>query len=183
MAVLALGLGACATAAPPQPGPVAFANAAQVRFDAAEVQFVDNYRPTLAPPNVEHQFNQTPAAAVRDWTRARLAAAGASGVVRVIVHDASVVEVKLPTRPGFGGLLYDEQDTRYDGALEVSIEYSGQGRTAQTRSRVVRTQTLPESATLNQRTQVYSQLMQGLMDDFDRQMQAGIRQYMGAVIR
>lgn len=175
------GLASCATPAPPPSGGLTFTNA-PVRFNAAEVQFVDNYRPPLAAPNVEHTFSQTPAAAVRDWTRARIAAAGGSGVVHVTVHDASVVQVRLPTRGGFGGLFFDEQDTRYDAALEVSIEFAGANRTPQARSKVVRSQTLPESATVNQRNEVYAQLLKALMDDFDRQMLTDVRRYMGAVI-
>ena len=72
--LLGLALSACAGTPAGSNLVVTFSHLQPIRFNATEVQFVDNYRPTLAPPNVEHQYPQTPASAVRDWTRARIAA-------------------------------------------------------------------------------------------------------------
>lgn len=163
---------------------VTFQNVAPLQFDAAQVEFVDLYRPPLAPPNVEHLLQQTPASAARDWARARIAAVGPTGTVRVTVHDASIVEVKLPTRRGVAGLFYNEQEIRYDAALEVSIEYVGRAIGAgQARTRVIRTQTVPETLTVNERSQVFYTLLKGLTDDLDRELTASARRYLGQFIR
>lgn len=181
---LAAALAACAATPAPDTVPtVTFTHLAPVRLDAAQVEFVDAYRPTMAPPNVEHQLRQPPATAMRDWVRARIAAVGATGVVRVTVYEASIIAVALPTRQGVGGLLFDEQDTRYEAALEVSIDYTGRGvGQSQARTRVFRTRTVAESITVNQRNQVYYELLRGLMEDLDRQLIAATRQYLGAVV-
>ncbi|MBM3508077.1 MAG: hypothetical protein FJX64_10335 [Alphaproteobacteria bacterium] len=184
--VALLALAACAGTTGSNNPTVTFTHLQPLRFNATEVQFVDNYRPPLAPPNVEHQFQQTPAAAVRDWARSRIAAAGQAGTVRVTVVEASVVEVRLTTRKGIGGLFYNEQDTRYDGTVEVTIDFVPRAGvnmpTSQARARAVRTQTMPESSTVNQRSTVYVIVLRGLMEDIDAQLVAAMRQYMAAAI-
>jgi hypothetical protein len=182
----ALVLAACAgTPASPNPT-VTFSHLSPIRFNASEVQFVDNYRPPLAAPNVEHQFQQTPAAAVRDWSRARLAAAGQAGTVRVTVVEGSVKEVQLPTRQGLAGAFYNEENVRYDGVVEVNIEFTPRAgvnvEPSQARARAVRTTTMLESATVNQRNQVYVNLLRGLMEDLDQQLVGVMRQFMQAAI-
>lgn len=163
---------------------VTFQNVSPLQFDAAQVEFVDAYPPPLTAPNVEHLLQQTPATAARDWARARIAAVGPTGTVRVTVHDASIVEVKLPTRQGVAGLFYNEQEIRYDAALEVSIEYVGRAIVAvQARTRVIRTQTVPETLTVNERSQVFYTLLKGLTDDLDRELTASARRYLGQFIR
>ncbi len=187
LGLLALALSACAGTPAGGNANLSFTHLQPIRFNATEVQFVDNYRPTLAPPNVEHQYPQTPAAAVRDWARARIAAAGTAGIVRVTVVEASVVEVRLPTREGVGGMFFNEENIRYDGAIEVTIDFIPRAGTtagpSQARARAVRTQTMLESSTLNQRSTVYFNLLRGMMDDLDQQLAAAIRQYMQAAIQ
>lgn len=180
-----LALAACAVPSSINTNPVVtFNNVSALQFDAAQVEFVDAYRPPLRPPNVEHQLTQTPASAVRDWARARVAAVGPTGTVRVTVYDASIVEVKLPVREGFRGLFYNEQEVRYDAALEVGIDYVGRATGAgQARTRVVRNQTVPENLTVNERSQVFYQLLKGLTDDLDRELTASARRYLGQFIR
>ena len=186
LGLLALALSACAGTPAGGNANLSFTHLQPIRFNATEVQFVDNYRPTLAPPNVEHQYPQTPAAAVRDWTRARIAAAGAAGVVRVTVVEASVVEVRLPTREGVGGMFFNEENIRYDGAIEVTIDFIPRAGVtvgpSQARARTVRTQTMLESSTLNQRSTIYFNLLRGMMDDLDQQLGAAVRQYMQSAL-
>ncbi len=181
-----LALAACQVPSSINRNPVVtFQNVSALRFDAAQVEFVDAYRPPLAAPNVEHLLQQTPAAAARDWARARVAAVGPTGTVRVTVHDASIVEVKLPTRRGIAGLFYNEQEVRYYAALEVSIEYVG-GRAigaGQARTRVIRTETVPETLTVNERSEVFYTLLKGLTDGLDLELPALARRHLGQFIR
>ncbi|MDA0653941.1 MAG: hypothetical protein O3C09_00900 [Proteobacteria bacterium] len=181
--VAGLALASCATSDAPLLPELTFAHLAPIRFNAATVEIVDLYRPPLAAPNVEHTFPRSPAAAARAWARQRVAAAGGNGLVTVTIHDASVVATHLTTRPGVMWLFFDQQSIRYDAVLEVTIEYDGPlVAESPSRSRVLKSQTVPESISLNEKDRVFYELLEGIMQDLDEQLAAAISQYMGAVL-
>ena len=182
-AAASLALVSCATSDAPMLPELTFAHLAPIRFNAATIEIVDLYRPPLAAPNVEHTFSRSTAAAARAWARQRIAAAGGDGTVTVTIDDASVVAVPLTTRPGVMGLFFDQQSIRYDATLEVTIEYDGPlVAESSARSRVLKSQTVPESISLNEKDQVFYDLLEGLMQDLDEQLAAAIDQYMTAVL-
>jgi hypothetical protein len=156
-----------------------FAHLEQIRFDAAIVEIVDEYRPTLAAPNVDHIFPTSPAQAARDWAAARIGAAGVTGSVRVVIQNASVVKIDLPVRTGVGGLFFNEQDVRYEAVLEISIEYRrGLFVTSSVRTEVMRSRTAPESISVAERNQLFFNLIEDLLADLDTEMVRNIAQYM-----
>ena len=182
LVVLCLALAACAAVSTPDLGPVKFSGP-PLRLNAQTIEFVDQFRPPLAAPNVDHMLPQTPSAAVRSWASARLQTAGQTGRVRVTIIDARIVAVPLPIRTGVAGAFYDEQETRYDAAIEVSVEYLGTTQVQNAaRTRVVRSRTVPESITVNDRNLVWHDMLQGMMADVDAQLTAGVRQYLAPIL-
>ncbi|MBT3396699.1 MAG: hypothetical protein HOB82_10130 [Alphaproteobacteria bacterium] len=174
-----VALGACETPVPAAIPDLTFAHLEQIRFDAATIEIVDEYRPTLAAPNVEHLFPTSPARAARDWAAARIGAAGSTGSVRVIIQNASVVQIDLPVRKGVEGLFFNEQDVRYEAILEVSIEYRrGLFVTSSVRTEVMRSRTASESISVDERNQLFFKLTEDLLADLDAEMVRNISQYM-----
>ena len=181
-AALGFVLAACAAASTPDLGPVKFSGP-PLRLNAQTIEFVDQYRPPLVAPNVDHLLPQTPSAAVRSWATARLQTAGQSGRVRVTIIDARIVAVPLPIRAGIAGAFYDEQETRYDAAIEVSVEYLGTTQVQNAaRTRVVRSRTVPESISVNDRSLAWHDMLRSMMDEVDVQLAAGVRQYLAPVL-
>ena len=94
-----------------------------------------------------------------------------------------IVAVPLPIRTGIAGVFYDEQETRYDAAIEVSVEYLGTTQVQNAaRTRVVRSRTVPESISVNDRNLAWHDMLQGMMTELDAQLTAGVRQYLAPVL-
>jgi hypothetical protein len=174
-----LALGGCETPTSAAIPTLTFAHLEQIRFDAAIVEIFDEYHPTLAAPNVDHLFQISPALAARNWANARIGAAGSAGSVRVIIKNASVVQVNLPVRTGVGGLFFNEQDVRYEAILELSIEYRRVlFVTSSVRTEVMRSRTASESISVAERNQLFFKLTEDLLADLDAEIVSNISQYM-----
>lgn len=164
---------------------ITFTHEQPIRLDVARIEVVNEYVPPLNPPNVEHLFPVSIAAAVERWGRDRLQAVGADGVVRIIIRDASVREIDLRRTGGVRGAFTTDQAQRYDGRVEVLVEVSsprGQ-RSGSTSAMAQRSQTVPENITLNERDRVYFNLADILLKDIDRELERNISQYLPLFIR
>lgn len=177
----ALALSACETAPPPTtPAPsLSYVDQGPIALNVRNVEFIDGYVSPLADPNVEHLFPITPADAVRRWAADRLAAQGSAGRARVIVHDARVIETKLPTQGGVVGYFTTEPAARYEARIEVEIQAENpQGDTGATRAAVTRTTTVPEGATLTERDRVWFELVRDAMAELDARLEQGLTSYL-----
>lgn len=156
-----------------------------IRLDVASVEIVDDYESPLRPPNVEHEFPVTPAAAARRWAKERLKAVGQSGVARAIVRDASVVEVDLKQKGGLTGLFTTEQSQRYDARLVMEIEIRSERgfKDAFVSAEAKRSRTVPENLTLNEREKVYFKITEAVMGDLNAQLEKQINQHLARYLR
>lgn len=186
-----LGLSACAQA--PEAyvaGPLTFEKASNpVTVNVHEIRVVNHYQAPLKRPNVEQEFTVTPAAAVSKWVSQRLRAnpgISANSVLEVTINEASVVEEKLQKTQGFKGLVTDDQDARYTAKLSVTFKhYSAAGVASNATGDVIisRARTINERATVYEREAIYHQMTDALMNDFDREANARLRQYFSPYIR
>ena len=181
VAPLALALAACA---PPPPAPqfpeLTYAHLGAIRLDVARFEIVVEYDPPLAAPNVEHTFPTTPATAAERWARDRIQALGDTGWARFIVREAGVTETALEVEGGLRGAFTDEQSERYEGILDVVLEIrSDRGfRDAYVEARAMRTLTVPEDITVNDRRMIFLEMTEGLMADINAQLEDRIRQHL-----
>jgi hypothetical protein len=188
VALCALALAGCQEA--PQPfksESFAFERAgAPIAIDVAQINITENYQPPLRRPNVEQDFPVAPANAIRKWVAARLKAAGNSGVLEVVIDDASVKEARLPKTEGLKGLFTDDQEARYDAKILVTLRiFTGaQGISDATGDvTITRTRSINEKATVYQREAMYQQMTAEMMADFDREANARLRQYFTRFIK
>lgn len=169
----------------PEYPPIRFTDGAPIRLDVARIDVVQQYRPPLAAPNVEHAFPVRPAAAVAQWARDRLRAAGGQGRAEVVVLDASAIEVALKKTTGLRGALTTDQSERYDASISVEVRISdGGGRQRATASaKARRSRTVPEDITLNGREKLWYAMTVKLMATIDEALRRRIKQSLAEFVK
>jgi len=183
--VVALVLAACETPVEVPTFPdLTYDHLGRLRLDAAKVEVVSEYTSPMAAPHVEHLFPTAPEAALRRWVADRIVAAGRQGTIRFVIVNAGVTETPLPVDTGFTGVFKKQQSERYDAVAEASLEVvDNRGfRRGFASARVKRSRTLGEEATLNERESTWFHLVEGLMVDFDAEMEKNVRQYLGGFL-
>ncbi|MDE1148826.1 MAG: hypothetical protein PW843_19845 [Azospirillaceae bacterium] len=167
-----------------QSGGFGFADETPITLNVAEIEVVNDYVSPMKPPNIEYQLQLTPAEVVRLWVQDRLKAAGSSGKARVIIRNASIVEVNLPRTSGVKGWFTTDQSQRYDGRLEVEIQVDMPAKSYAGSTSVVVTssQSVAEDVTLNQREKTWAQLVRDMSHDMDAQLAKGIRDNLFAAL-
>lgn len=156
-----------------------------IAFDVAHLEVASRYRPSLAPPDVDHLFPTTPEAAALQWARDRLKPVGGARTLRYSVVDAAVTEVPLGEKSGLEGLLTTEQTERYEGSLAVELEIvSGRGEMqAHASVRAIRSITVAENASLAERERIWFDLTENLMNDLNAQLEKTIGEVFGRFLR
>jgi hypothetical protein len=144
------------------------------------LEIVSDYSPTMAPPNVEHRMQTSPDKALRRWVTDRLILAGGVDYARLTILDASVVEKRLNTEGGLKGMFINEQSERYQANLRVKLEIFGPGGASRgfATADAARSITIAEDVSLNQREQVWFNLIEALMNDFNAEFEKNIRKYL-----
>lgn len=180
---------ACST--PPEPAPranIGFTGA-PIKLDIASASLDNQYVPTGQAPNVEQLHEVTPSTVASRWLETRIVPVGASGQAVLTVYDARVTEAKLPVKGGVSGYFEDQVDTKLTGTLRADLvvmrpdRASGQNAVYKASVNVGYTQTLLQSANLNDRDAAYFSLIDHLGKEFDKAMTAEINRAMGAVRR
>jgi hypothetical protein len=162
-----------------------FMNRPAIHLNVGKIQVVNRYQMPLKPPLVEHLMPVAPGAGVERWAMDILRAVGSGNTAVLTIHDASVTEISLQQKPGLKALLTLDQAQRYDARVRATLEIrdvNGQQR-GQVEVEVTRSQTVPENITLNQRTAVWFQMVEGLLADFAAQMELQVRKDLGTFLR
>lgn len=164
---------------------ISFAHLPKIPIDVARVEVENRYTPPAARPNVEHLFPVSPSASALNWGRDRLQPVGTSGVARVILRRASVVEVPLKRTTGVQGVFTTDQAERYDAVMDMAVEIldeSGNVR-ATIESTAKRSRSVPENISLNDRDKVWFEMTENLMSDLNQSLETQLRQHMANYIR
>ena len=185
-ALTALTLVACQEPpAPSGPNGISFGNKPPLRLNVAAINVVENYRPSMKLPNVEHTLPTPPIVALKQWAGQRFVAAGAQGALEITVEDASVVETPLAKKDGLTGFFTDDQEARYDAHIKITLRlYDGVNTisVAEANAEVARWRTINEKATVTQREALFNGMLQEMMLHLDSESEARIRQYFGRFI-
>lgn len=176
-----LALSACENKPPMQKLPeITFTNKRPIQLDVGQLEIVPEYTSSAARPHVEQLMPINPENATVRWAQDRLKPMGRNGSARVVIKDASVVEVPLQTDKGFTGMFKDQQAARYDGTLEVAVQILDERHmpVADVVARATRTKTVAEGATLNERDRALYEITESMIRDIDVQMDGLISSYM-----
>ena len=184
---VALMASACQNTAPPmQKLPeISFANLRPFQLDVGRLEITSEFVPTGRSPHIEHLMPVSPEGAVQRWAQDRLRPVGRTGTARVVIKDASVVEVPLAIDKGISGAFKKEQEARYDGSLSVAVQILDERGMVQgeTVAQATRSRTVAEGITLNQRDRVLYDISESLAKDIDQQMAVLIQNYLGRWVR
>jgi len=184
LAIAVLAAVAACNTAPPRPTypDIRFTTQPPIRLAVSSVDVRSEYKPTFQSPHVEHLFPVPPAQAAENWAHDRLQAGGGGARARFTIQDASVIETELKKKTeGITGAFKKEPTERYDatlrGMLEIVDERGFALRTVTVK--VVRSQSVIEGITPNERDQTWYDMTKALMGDFDQQMSAEISANLG----
>ncbi len=186
--IVIAALAACESTPPPAPPArqLNFGSGAPLVLAAEAVEMIEAYQSPGTAPNVEQEFDMTPAAAVRQWAATRLKADGTPGVIRVTLLDGRVTREKLTTASGLKGLLKDEQEYRYNGRIQIRIDYqpalSTQGP-AQAHAEATGTFTVPEGQTVQQLERQMYDMVEQMVVRIDLEARASLLRHMQGVVR
>ncbi len=184
--VAGLALAACELTPPSGDFPeLTYAHLTPLRFDVASVEVEQAYQPSSEAPNVELLFPVRPGQAAANWGRDRLQAVGASRRMRYIVREAPVIETALETKSGLTGVVTRDQSERYEARLTVEVEILDDGGRTEgnAMTRVVRSITVPENATLHEREEVWYRLTQKVMNDMNTQLEETLKRILFRYLR
>ena len=155
----------------------------ELRLNVAEIQVVPGYVPPGQKPNVEQMASPTPQQAAEAWAQSKVKAVGTQNRAMVIIRQASIVEVPLPTKKGLEGVFTKEPDRRYDGTLEADIEIrSDTGKKiAEAQARALRTQSVVQGTSEADLKAIWAKMSRDLAGDlateFDKQVRANLATY------
>lgn len=174
----ALVLAACAKLETPSYPELRFTDKPAIGFDVAEIEVRQAFKPSGEPPQVELLFPVRPDQAAESWANDRLRALGSGGRLIYTIRDASVTETPLETSTGLTGAFTTDQAERYDARLVLEVEMKDStGNSVGTASaRAVRSVTVPESASIKQREDVWYELVKKLMTDMDSQLDQTLKE-------
>ena len=164
---------------------ISFAHLQPISLNVARIDVENRYVSPATRPNVEHEFPVTPAAVASNWGRDRLRAVGPSGVARVIVRRASVVEVPLKRTTGVKGAFTRDQSERYDAVIDMMVELrdaNGDVRVT-AESTAKRSRSVSENISLNDREKVWFEMTEAMMSDLNTALENQMRIHMKEWIR
>lgn len=170
LCVVLFALTSCHT--PQPPGVVAefsFRHMPKIEFNLSNIVVIDEFRPSYKDPHVEHLFVPSPTMVIRRWREDRLRALGNTGILRVIIKDASIVEEKLPVFRSLESLVQVNQSERYKARVHVLFEAESlqRGKIQRVDVTAERTLTVPENISLLERQNAWYRLIESVMDDFN----------------
>jgi hypothetical protein len=181
LVVALASLGSCASP-PPQPvfPDIHFTAEMPLQLAVASIEVQQDYEMPLRDPNVEQRFPVTPQHALENWARDRLRAVGTSGRAIFVVRTASVIETDLPVQQGISGVLTTQPAERYDLTIRAALTINEHGLDVHTANvTTTRSQSVLQGITPNDRDKVWYDMTTAAMADFDKQMEAEIRNTFG----
>lgn len=186
LALTAFALAACQEApVSSSPASIHFGNKPPLRLNVASINIVENYRPPMKLPNVDHTLATPPIMALKQWAGQRFVAGGGQGSLEIAVEDASVIETPLQKKDGITGFFTDDQEARYDAHIKITLRvYDGVNTisVAEASAEAARWRTINEKATVAQRDAMFHAMLQDMMLQLDSESEARIRQYFGRFI-
>ena len=159
---------------------VTFSHLPAFRIDAAELEIVDAYKPSLAFPHVEHLMPVPPAAAMRRWAQDRIRPVGTGGRIVFTIAEAGVTETPLPRATGVRGVVTRDRSERYDAKLEVRMTVDGgdNRRQGEVSAEAMRSRVVLEGLSLNEREQIWFEMTEDLVTDMNAELETAIRAFL-----
>lgn len=160
--------------------PVSFAGRPPIRLNLARIDTVDR----SVPASAQSSAAQSPAAAIRGWGAARLQAGGRAGIGQLIIQEASLTREQLATQGGLTAMFRDQPSQKLTLRLTARLEVGAVGNITGGYAdvRVERSTTVTDGSSVADQNRAEAGLLQDGMNEFDRQFEANIRQYLAPLV-
>jgi hypothetical protein len=183
-----LAINGCSTPAPNQILPrLTYSHMAPLNFAVETVKIDNRYKAPNDPAYIENWFPTSPASAIRTWAIERLKPVGnvGSGTLLVVINQASVRKYDLKLDTSIKGTFTKQQSNRYDVNIDVTIELidSNGKKVGFSAAQVTRSTTTREDISLNDRDRRWFEITEKIMEDFNREIEINISQYLAAWLR
>jgi len=154
----------------------------EIRLAVAEMQVIPAYASPRRPPNVEHKFRKSPQALAAAWGRARVRAVGTLNRARVIILEASVVEVPVK---GKSSLFRRGPDRRYDAKLTLALQIRDDIGTlkAKAQATATRSQEVLKGVRGDRLKAIWHDLAEKLVADAVRELDRQVRRRLAQHVR
>ena len=155
-----------------------FKHQSVIQLDVESIQIINEFKMPFKSPNVEHLVPVSPGASAERWASDILRPIGQSGIAQFVITNGSVIREDLKIQKGIKGIFSIDQSKRFQAAVNVRLEiYKDQSKSI-VRASASRSQTLREDASPNLQSRLWYNLVERLMESFDREMRHQINTHL-----
>ena len=177
---------ACETPVAMQKFPkITFVHLQPFNVNVTSIEIVNQFSSLMKAPHIELKLPTSPATALIQWVKDRLKATGKFGKLRVFIEDASATETQLDLDRSLKGQFTKQQSHLYKFSIRATAlltDASGV-RLGSATATATRSTTIREDISLNERQQAWFELVDQLINDFNRQMEVSLNQHLGRWLR
>jgi len=185
--LLALTLGmlvaACANNPPPTGAlpQVSFAGKPPFVLNVAKIEIVPKITPSSQPPHIELTMPVSPENAIRRWVQDRIQAKGSTGILRVLINDATATETPLKMEKGMSAMFTTQQESRIDMSAAVTLQVLDERQfvKSEVTGNATRSRTLPQGLKLNERDKILYDMVVDMVTGLAGQVEPQIQTTFG----
>ena len=168
---------ACANQAPIEQFPdITFSHLKPFKINTAKVVVENQFHPPIKAPHIEHTLRMPPKIAMVSWLKDRFQPIGSSGILSLIIKDATVTEEPLSIDKSLKGRLTKQQSVIYKMIVSASLQVKDKnGKIMATASASTeRSVTAREDISLNDRDRLLLEMAGDLIRDFNNSIEPNI---------
>jgi hypothetical protein len=141
-----------------------------IQLDVEKIEIINEYKMPFKAPNVEHLVPISPGASAERWASDVLRPVGRTGTAQFVIKKGTVIQENLKIKKGIQGIFSVDQSKRFKGTVEVRLDIFKDQRKAVARASASRSHTLREDASPNTQARLWYNIVESLMQSFDREM-------------
>jgi len=155
-----------------------FKNLPSINLKVTDIEIVSKFTRGINPPNVAHKIPISPDRALIRWAKDRLSIAGTKNTARLTIIRADAAELDLKLDKSLAGIFKNQQSHRFETLIEAKLEIFDEinVRRAFIKGKAEQSITVSEATPLSNRQQIWYNLVEKLMNQFNREMQNNINQ-------
>ncbi len=159
-----------------------------ISLRVSNIKLVSETKHGIEPPQIGHQFPTPPEKAITRWAEDRLQIGGGesgAGTALFTIIRADAIEKDLKIDTGVTGVFRKQQSDRYTVTVEARLDILDRRgvATAFATANATHSTTVGEDISLHGRRQVWFELVEKLMAEFDKTMEIQIRRNLDAYLR
>ena len=155
-----------------------FKHQSVIQLDVERIQIINEFKMPFKSPNVEHLVPISPGASAERWASDILRPIGQSGMAQFVITNGSVIREDLKIQKGIKGIFSIDQSKRFKAAVNVRLEIFKDQKKSIARASASRSQTLREDASPNLQSRLWYNLVERLMESFNREMRYQINTHL-----